>query len=104
MKLIIDGKRYDTDTAECIHEWSNAYPSSDFHHRTKSLYRTKNGNWFMWHEGGALTDMAESAGQNCWTGGQSLEPMNEADVRAFLETHDGTKALEEWFPEQIQDA
>ncbi len=33
MRKIIDGLAYDTEKAELVHDWSNSYPSSDFHAR-----------------------------------------------------------------------
>jgi len=104
MKRIIDGKRYDTSTAERVHSWDNSHYRSDFKHRSKDLYRTQRGAWFIHHEGGALTDMAERCEGNSYCGGKSIEPVSADDARAFLESHGGTKALEQHFAEAIEDA
>ena len=104
MKRIINGKRYDTDTADLVHEWDNGRGRGDFKYRSKDLYRTPKGKWFLVHEGGAMTDMATSCGDNSCTGGDDLEPVSDDDARAFLETHGGTAALEEYFADAIEDA
>ena len=104
MKMIIDGKRYDTETAEFVHGWSNGYYSNDFKHRSKDLYRTKSGNWFIVHEGGAMTDMAQACGSGSKCGGCEIEPVSTEDAFGFLCSHDGEKAAEKYFPDKIQDA
>lgn len=104
MKAIINGKRYDTKTAELIHEWGNGYLPNDFNYREKNLYRTKAGKWFVHHEGGAMTDMAEPAGSNSVAGGSSIEPITDEQAFTFLCEHGGEGAAEKWFPDKIQDA
>lgn len=44
MKKVVDGKVYNTETAELVHEWSNGRYGNDFRYRGKDLYRTKKGN------------------------------------------------------------
>ena len=47
MKKIIDGKLYDTETAECL----GFYPHFDgntFHYLREALYRTKKGTYFIY--------------------------------------------------------
>ena len=64
MIKVIDGLRYNTETAEEIGSWSNGYYSSDFHHYNETIYRTKNGNYFIYGEGGALSKWSESFGNS----------------------------------------
>jgi len=104
MRKIIDGKRYDTDTAECVHAWDNGRYSSDFRVRKKTLYRTQKGSWFIHHYGGPMTDMAVPVGSSGMGGSSDIEPVTEDDARRFLETHAGVDALEKWFAEAIEDA
>lgn len=35
MKKIIDGKKYDTETAKLVGEWTNGYSYNDFHYCTE---------------------------------------------------------------------
>ena len=104
MRSIIDGKRYDTDTATLIHEWDNRQPRTDFRRRDKDLYRTQGGAWFIHHYGGPMTDCARPAGDGSVTGGASIEPISEDDAYAFLESHDGEHAIETFFPGRFVDA
>ena len=107
MIKIIDGKRYNTETATLVYEHSNRHCVSDFKHRCKTLYRTKKGKWFLHHVGGAMTDMAISVGGG--TGGSaSIEPIDDDDAFRFLEAHssesEALAAIEECFPDRIDDA
>ena len=56
MKKIINGRKYDTETAKEIGYWSNGYPCSDFNHCEETLYLKKTGEYFLYGEGGALTE------------------------------------------------
>lgn len=108
MIQVIDGKRYNTDKAELIYKYCNGKFVSDFRYRSKTLYLTKSGNWFMHHVGGAMTDMAVSVGSNGTGGSESIEPIDADDVYAFLEAHSdeskAVEALEKHFAAKIVDA
>lgn len=104
MKKIIDGKRYDTDTADCVYGWDNDRYGNDFRYRSKSLYRTKNGAWFIHHTGGAMTDMAVSIGSGSMTGSTDIEIITDDDAFAFLCTHGGGDQAEKYFRDRIEDA
>jgi hypothetical protein len=107
MKKIIDGKRYDTETAECVYRWDNGHYPSDFRYRYKFLYRTKNGAWFIHHEGGALTDMAQPCGSNSTCGSEALEAISAEDAYEFLEANSGEtdaqEAIEQYFADRVQE-
>ena len=97
MKKVIDGKVYNTETAELVHEWTNGRSTRDFKHRSKDLYKTKKGNWFIYH-------MAVSCGDNSYSGSKDIEPISEKNALRFLESHDGIKAIEKYFADQIEEA
>ena len=107
MIQIIDGKRYNTETAKFIFEHWNGYMTSDFKHRTKGLFLTPKGSWFLHHVGGALTDMAETIG-NSSHGGECIEPITSDDAYGFLEVHSDVEkalaAMNEYFAAKIVDA
>ena len=103
MKQVIDGKLYSTETAEKLHHWDNGRYGGDFKTRSKTLYRTTKGVLFLHHEGGPLTDMARSVG-DMTGGGASIEPIPLEDAIRFLESHDGTATLLEYFPDQVEEA
>ena len=76
MKKVIDKKLYDTETAEVIYEWENAYFPNDFHFCAETLYRTKKGAWFIYGTGGALSSYRRQAGSNSWCGGEGITALS----------------------------
>lgn len=108
MIQVIDGKRYNTEKALFIYKHFNGHMPSDFHYRKKVLYLTQNGNWFIHHVGGAMTDMAVSVGNNGRGGSENIEPVSMDDAYAFLEAHsddsEALQAIEKHFSDKIVDA
>ena len=104
MRKIIEGKRYDTNTAEQI--GSDYYSNfGDFQYWCEELYRTKRGNWFLYGEGGAKSKYARSVGQNEVGGGNDITPLTRSDALAWLEAHDrDSDAIEEYFTDVVEDA
>lgn len=102
MKKIIDGKRYDTETAfEKIAEYSNGLGLSDFRHCNEELYRTDSGTWFLHGEGGPLTGYSRPVG-NLTAGGEDITPLTDDEARGWLERHDFPDVVEKYF--EIEDA
>ncbi len=97
MKKIIDGKRYNTETAEEIASYSNDLSTSDFNWYEETLYLTKNGNWFLAGEGGALSCYSVAVGNNGSGGGSDLRLITKDEAKEWLEQHDEVDALEEYF-------
>ena len=86
MKKIIDGKRYDTETATLL--GTDSYSNSqDFRHWTEKLYRKRNGEYFLYGEGGPMTRYAQTVGQNEWCGGEKIMPLTVASAREWAEKH-----------------
>jgi len=103
MKRIIDGKRYDTETAEMVAEDSNGYAYSDFNHCEETLYRTQRGNWFLYGEGGPMSKYSQAVG-DMRGGGSAIVPLSADDARSWLENAGKTDELERYFPDSIEDA
>jgi hypothetical protein len=105
MKKIIDGKRYDTDTATLVCDCSpRGFYRNDFRYEDTQLYRTPRGGWFVAGEGGPLTRWARSAGQNSWTGGCGIQPLDDDEARDILEQYGDTDDVEKYFASEIVDA
>ncbi|HHT9136441.1 MAG TPA: hypothetical protein ACFYEK_04260 [Candidatus Wunengus sp. YC60] len=104
MKQVIDGKLYNTETAELLHEWSNGKFTSDFGHCAEALYKTKKGAYFIAGEGGAMTGYARSCGTNSTCGGSGIRVLTEVEAMEWLENHEGTEALEQYFGDKIDEA
>ena len=84
MKKVIDGKVYNTETAEHIGNWSNGYYCNDFHYCCESLYKTKKGNYFIHGEGGAMSKYSASHGNSC-SGSSDIVLLSESEAREWAE-------------------
>ncbi len=87
MKKVIQGLIYDTDKAEEIASYRK-YSPTDFNHVEESLYKTKNGRYFLAGEGGARSKYAEQVDQNTWGGGWGIIPVTAGEALAWCENHD----------------
>jgi hypothetical protein len=88
MKKVIDGKVYNTETADVIAGWSNDLGGGDFNQCEESLYKTKKGQFFVAGSGGAMSRYSVSCGNNSWGGGEGMELLSEAEALAWCEEHD----------------
>lgn len=55
MKARINGKTYNTETADYVCAWDNDRPRNDLHYEEVYLYRKRTGEFFIEGEGGAAT-------------------------------------------------
>jgi len=81
MKRIVNGKLYDTNTAELVCQSKIAL----FENR---LYRTKKGRYFVYEKIGDIED---------------IKPLNEDETFEWLSKHNPDKAME-LFAERIEEA
>lgn len=103
MKKIINGKVYDTETAKSLAWWENMADSSNFGYCSEELYRKKNGEYFLFGEGGPRSKYVERVGPNSWGWGERIMPMSYQEATAWAEEHlDGDK-YEEIFGEVRED-
>lgn len=103
MVKIIDGKRYNTDTAtEILHYW-NGLSTSDFRNVSETLYITKNGNYFLCGEGGPMSKYAVSNG-NTTSGSSDIIPLTKEQAFEWCESFGNAKDTEEYFSDMIEDA
>jgi hypothetical protein len=106
MKAIIDGKRYDTETAEEIGSFDYGhYPGSgDFSHWSATLYQTKAGTFFLHGEGGALTRFAQHCADGGSCGGEKIIPLDADSALQWAENFLDAEIIEKYFASQIVDA
>ena len=98
MKRIIDGKRYDTETAERV-TWvgsRSGISRSDFTYWDAAIYRTPRGRWFLSGDGGPASIFAKSVG-NATTGGSGIIPISDGEALRYLEDVEAMDALEQHF-------
>ena len=104
MRKIINGKCYDTETAKLV--GSNSYSHfGEFQYWCEELYRTNQGNWFVYGEGGEKFSYARTVEQNRTSGGNDITPLTKSDALAWLEVHNSdSDAIEEYFADMLEDA
>ena len=86
MKKVINGALYNTETAKLLGKNSYSNPR-DFRYWVETLYRTKSGKFFLHGAGGALTKYAVSVGQNEWSGGEKIIPLDLDSAQKWAEEH-----------------
>lgn len=104
MKKIIDGKIYDTSTAKEIAFWCNAGTWRDFTHKEETLYRKKTGEYFLFGEGGPMTNYAEYSGPNSWGSGERIIPLSFKQAKEWAEEHMEADDYESEFGEIVEDS
>lgn len=103
MKKIINGKVYDTQTAQRLGWWENMVDSGNFGYCSEELYRKKTGEYFLFGEGGPMTKYAKFFGPSSWGWGERIMPLTYQQAMAWAEEHlDGDK-YEEIFGEVVED-
>jgi len=86
MQKIVNGIKYDTAKAQLIGEASNNLPHSDFRFFEESLYRTKNGRFFIAGSGGAMSKYSETVG-DATGGGSDIFVIDEDEAREWCEKY-----------------
>lgn len=104
MKKIINRKVYDTDTAVKIGDWNNGQWENNLYICVETLYRKKNGEFFIHGEGGAATKYASVCnGGDGWASGEGIVPMSYKTARDWAEEHLGVEEYEAAFGDILED-
>jgi hypothetical protein len=98
MKKIINGKKYDTNTAKILGSAGYSHPG-DFSYWQETLYRKKTGEFFVHGIGGAMSRYARQTGPNEWTGGEKIIPLTREEARKWAEKNLDAEEFEEVFGE-----
>ena len=86
MNKIINGKLYDTETAKKVGCYDNGYDCENFHYFYEALYLKKTGEWFLYGEGGPMSDYSEPYGSG-WMGIRKIMPYTEAEAKRWAARH-----------------
>lgn len=86
MKKVISGRLYDTSTAKLMGEYQYSYPN-DFHWYREELYQKKTGEYFLYGEGGPLSEYRETVSLNQWSGGEAIKPLSYQEAQHWAEEH-----------------
>lgn len=103
MKKIIDGKVYNTETAACVGEWSNEYYCNNFKYASEELYKKKNGEFFLYGEGGPISIYAVSTGNSSWSGGSKINPLTPKEAYSWAMEKLSASKFEEIFGTITED-
>lgn len=85
MNKVINGKRYDTETAELVGEWTNGHRYGEFQYECEKLYRKKTGEFFLYGSGGAMSSYAVPSGNHNWTGSSKITPISINEAKKWVE-------------------
>jgi hypothetical protein len=103
MQKVINGTKYDTDSAELVAQHMSRKLYSDNDCASESLYRTEKGNWFI------LADASSElkyGNRDCKVVGEKkwLVPFTEEKAQRWLERNDQFEQLNKWFSDSIENA
>lgn len=85
MKKIINGRRYDTDTAQKIAEYDDGRGVRDFAHVAETLYQKRTGEFFLYGIGGPASWCAHACPTGGYDSGEKIKPLSEEDARRWCE-------------------
>lgn len=86
MKKIINGRRYDTDTAKLLAGVCGDV-TNNLTNWSETLYRKSTGEYFLHGEGGPASKYAEPAGSSGWSSGERIMPLSPEEAQAWGEDH-----------------
>ena len=96
MKKIINGLKYDTDTAIEICSVKLGY-RGDLSYCWTILYRTLRGSFFLYCEGGPMSRYASYEGSSEWRGSAKITPVSEEQAKGFTECYGSLRDYEATF-------
>lgn len=86
MKKIINGRRYDTDSAREIGSASSGI-GTDLQYWEETLYRKQTGEFFIHGQGGPASRYAEAVGTNQWSSGKRIMPVTLQEAQKWAENY-----------------
>lgn len=98
MKMIINGKRYDTETATLMASYDNGLSRRDFRFLSEELYKKKTGEFFLYGNGGALTYCCRKCCDGTYCNGETIVPLSFEEAKEWVERQANEK-YEEIFGE-----
>jgi len=86
MRKIINDRAYDTDTAELLFRFVGDLEQNDYRFFAQTLYRKKNGEFFMLCEGDAMSPYLRGNGVEPVMGGE-IQVLEESEIREWAQFH-----------------
>lgn len=87
MKKILNGKVYDTETARRVGVWSSSEDPREFQYVEETLFRKKNGEFFLHGLGGPASVYRVATSENSWKTGEKILPLSFDQARQWAEIH-----------------
>lgn len=84
MKKVIEGKRYDTETARKLGEWDNGLGYCDFSYCSETLYKKRTGEFFLLGDGGAASKYSSKIDMNTWGGETVIVPISDCYAKRWV--------------------
>lgn len=103
MKKIINGKKYDTETAQCVGIWRNSNIFRDLNYFSETLYRKQTGEFFLHGMGAALSKYAVSCDHLHRCLYEKIIPLDYDAAREWAEEHLDVDDYEAIFGEVVED-
>lgn len=96
MYQILNGKRYNTESARKVGTWDNGHYSNDFSYCYEALYQKRTGEYFIAGEGGPMSKYATHHGDNTgW--GEEINPLTVDEAKEWAEEHLDAENAEQEF-------
>ena len=98
MKVIIEGKLYNTDSA---HELAEVIISDEWEswQMTETLYRKTNGEFFLWRD---FCGDGDAIAEYQWVLNHRCEPLSDEKARTWAERHIDVNAYIDLFGEPVE--
>jgi len=103
MKAVIDGKWYDTETAEEIASWANSNDYRDVDYCSETLYKTKDGDFLLTGEGGSRSIYGKHFGKYSCSG-KETRALTREEAYKWCEGNQQPEAIEKHFADMVMDA
>jgi len=104
MERIINGRRYNTETAQEIGSYWNELGPRDFNRIEETLYITARGNFFLAGSGGCMSKYAVAVG-NDTSGSERITPLSRQEAFEWCQEFLSDPAeYQEYFSDLIKDA
>ena len=94
MKIIRNGKMYNTETAYKLFQFDNGYFENDFGYDGRVIYRKKNGEYFA-----VRTCLRPIGSTRSYSLQDDIELLSEEEVKSFAEKEVSVEDFEKMFGE-----
>lgn len=103
MNKIIEGKRYNTDTAQLVGVYETNEPENTDYWVKEELYLKRTGEFFLVGRGGPQTVYAVWSVNGNPKAGEELRPLDTTEAEAWVEEHLSGDVYESLFGEVAED-